>query len=539
MFATRQLIALLLATTAFTSPSFAQQMRLHATAAAAHAIGGHQQRELSWGSTVRAGAELVFVRELGVVLQGTGTFLGAGELPSDKTLRPLDSAMGFSGTLGLHVRPFARRTYGKIVSPAGIWLGGGGGFMFTGDERRPLVEAGLGFDFLLSKARLGLGPMLGWEHVFQPNDQLRPADANILFAGIHGMFELGTTQGQVDGDQDEDGIRDSLDRCPTNPEDKDGFEDDDGCPDRDNDNDAVLDPDDGCPLVAEDHDKFQDTDGCPEADNDRDGILDPADKCPNDPEDKDSFDDEDGCPDPDNDQDGIPDREDLCPNEPETKNGYADDDGCPDAEQIRVVGDKIVLDDRVHFMINSHIIRNISFALLERLAKLINEHPEYVHIEVQGHTDERGPDWFNERLSQTRADSVMAFLVSHGVSAERLTAKGFGKSKPLDEKRTEYAFYMNRRVEFEITREVRQRNADVTASKFTVTNANVDANGSPLGVEPPAEKPKGKAKGKRAAPTKTEPTKASSPKSDSSAATPKEPAAPPTPVEPVETKEAP
>jgi len=56
-------------------------------------------------------------------------------------------------------------------------------------------------------------------------------------------------------------------------------------------------------------------------------------------------------------------------------NGYADDDGCPDAEQIRVLGDKIVLDDRVHFMVNMHIIRAISYPLLERLAKLINEHP--------------------------------------------------------------------------------------------------------------------------------------------------------------------
>jgi outer membrane protein OmpA-like peptidoglycan-associated protein len=456
---------------------FAQQLRLHGTGAGAHAVGGHQQRELSWGSTARIGAEWVVVREFGIVVQGSGTFLGAGELPRDKTLRPLDAAMALSAAAGLHLRPFARKTFGKVTSPAGLWLGGAGGFTWTGGERRPLVDAGLGFDFLFNKARVGLGPMLGWEHVFQPNDQLRPADANILFAGIHGMLEIGVTQGTVDGDQDEDGIRDSLDKCPTVPEDKDGFEDEDGCPDRDNDQDAVLDLDDQCPLVAEDHDKFQDADGCPEADNDQDGILDPDDKCPNEPEDKDNFEDEDGCPDRDNDQDGIPDREDLCPNEPETKNGYADDDGCPDAEQIRVVGDKIVLDDRVHFMINSHIIRNISFPLLERLATLVNEHPEYVHIEIQGHTDERGPDWFNDRLSQTRADSVMAFLVAHGTTAERLTAKGFGKSKPLVEKRTEYAYYMNRRVEFEITREVKHSGASPTQS--TVTTATIPTDKSP------------------------------------------------------------
>ncbi|HMA91051.1 MAG TPA: OmpA family protein, partial [Polyangiaceae bacterium] len=80
---------------------------------------------------------------------------------------------------------------------------------------------------------------------------------------------------------------------------------------------------------------------------------------------------------------------------------------------------------------------------------------------------ERGPDWFNERLSQTRADAVLAFLVAQGVPAQRLSAKGFGKSKPLVEKRTEYAYYMNRRVEFEITRELRKKNPDATPSRST------------------------------------------------------------------------
>jgi len=84
------------------------------------------------------------------------------------------------------------------------------------------------------------------------------------------------------------------------------------------------------PNDPEDKDGFQDTDGCPDLDNDGDGIPDAKDQCPNDPEDKDGFQDEDGCPDFDNDKDGIPDAADQCPNEPETVNGYADDDGCPD-----------------------------------------------------------------------------------------------------------------------------------------------------------------------------------------------------------------
>ena len=99
------------------------------------------------------------------------------------------------------------------------------------------------------------------------------------------------------GDKDGDGIKDNVDKCPNDPEDKDGFQDEDGCPD---------------------------------PDNDGDGLFDKVDQCPNDAEDKDGFQDEDGCPDPDNDGDGVLDAADKCPNQPETKNGYQDDDGCPD-----------------------------------------------------------------------------------------------------------------------------------------------------------------------------------------------------------------
>jgi len=129
------------------------------------------------------------------------------------------------------------------------------------------------------------------------------------------------------GDRDGDGLKDDVDKCPDDPEDFDGFEDEDGCPDPDNDRDGIPDVDDKCPNIPEDKDGYQDEDGCPEGDkNDRDGdgILDNVDKCPDDPEDFDGFQDEDGCPDPDNDQDGILDVDDLCPNDPEDKDGFED-----------------------------------------------------------------------------------------------------------------------------------------------------------------------------------------------------------------------
>jgi outer membrane protein OmpA-like peptidoglycan-associated protein len=145
-------------------------------------------------------------------------------------------------------------------------------------------------------------------------------------------FTLAVRYAPTGHDRDGDGVLDRDDKCPDEPEDKDGFQDDDGCPDPDNDGDGIPDVRDRCRDAAEDFDGFQDDDGCPDLDDDGDGIPDAQDKCRNEPEDRDGFQDEDGCPDPDNDGDGIPDVRDRCPNDPEDKDGFQDDDGCPDLD---------------------------------------------------------------------------------------------------------------------------------------------------------------------------------------------------------------
>jgi outer membrane protein OmpA-like peptidoglycan-associated protein len=134
-------------------------------------------------------------------------------------------------------------------------------------------------------------------------------------------------------DNDEDLVPDARDKCPNEPEDKDTFQDDDGCPDLDNDSDGVPDLKDNCPFKAETKNGFKDDDGCPdEPDQDEDGVPDVNDKCPKQAEDIDKFEDLDGCPDPDNDNDGVPDKFDDCPNKPEDMDNFKDDDGCPDPD---------------------------------------------------------------------------------------------------------------------------------------------------------------------------------------------------------------
>jgi len=136
--------------------------------------------------------------------------------------------------------------------------------------------------------------------------------------------------GCPDWDNDKDRLPDPIDKCPNDPEDRDGFRDDDGCPDPDDDNDGIEDAADSCPRDAEDQDGFEDSDGCPDHDNDDDRVPDLRDACPGVPEDFDEWQDQDGCPEDDNDGDGLPDARDECPNAAEDQDGFGDIDGCPE-----------------------------------------------------------------------------------------------------------------------------------------------------------------------------------------------------------------
>jgi outer membrane protein OmpA-like peptidoglycan-associated protein len=252
-------------------------------------------------------------------------------------------------------------------------------------------------------------------------------------------------------DNDRDGILDDDDRCPLIPEDRDGFQDEDGCPEgdrNDRDGDTILDHVDGCPDDPEDFDQFQDEDGCPDPDNDQDGILDVDDLCPNDPEDKDGFEDEDGCPDPDNDKDRILDNDDKCPNEPETYNGFEDEDGCPDRGRVVVTDTSIEILDMIYFEYDKAIIKKESYDILDAVGSTLQGNPSIALIEIQGHTDERGNDAYNLDLSDRRAAAVKTYLEGKGVAGNRLTSQGYGETQPLVRESNEKAWAKNRRVAF-------------------------------------------------------------------------------------------
>ncbi len=257
------------------------------------------------------------------------------------------------------------------------------------------------------------------------------------------------SDGCPDLDNDQDGIVDAFDKCPNQPEDKDGFEDADGCPDPDNDKDGILDSLDKCPNEPEDIDGFEDADGCPDLDNDKDGIPDALDKCPNEAEDKDGFQDADGCPDPDNDRDGILDQKDKCPNEPETFNGYQDDDGCPDTLP-GAVPNAAPLERRsqlrVKFRGNTADFLPESFPVLDTLASQFLATKGAI-VEIRGYWDDQGKELDVMRLSEARAVAIRKYLLAHNVPQDRVLARGMGGRDPIATNHTASGRNQNRRIE--------------------------------------------------------------------------------------------
>jgi outer membrane protein OmpA-like peptidoglycan-associated protein len=246
------------------------------------------------------------------------------------------------------------------------------------------------------------------------------------------------------GDRDGDGYLDPQDSCPDQPENFNGFRDEDGCPDDpDTDGDGLPDSTDHCVVDPEDRDSYQDDDGCPEPDNDADGIVDARDHCPNDPEDVDGFQDEDGCQDPDNDQDTVLDTADNCPLEA----GTPDNAGCPPVFQhIQVTQHGVRF--HVEFDLNRATLRPSATVILDEVVQFLNTpHNRNLRYEVGGHTDSRGSARRNERLSRERAEAVRTYLIGRSIDGFRMTSRGYGPRVPIESNATEEGRQSNRRVE--------------------------------------------------------------------------------------------
>lgn len=121
-------------------------------------------------------------------------------------------------------------------------------------------------------------------------------------------------------------------------------------------------------------------------------------------------------------------------------------------ESVQEQINALLVNNAIVFQRMSAIIANQSKATLEKIAKILADNPA-IKIEIAGHTDAKGDDSFNQAISEQRANSVKSVLVELGVDANRLTAKGYGKNKPLVANDEEGYSLANRRVEFNIIEE--------------------------------------------------------------------------------------
>ncbi len=248
-------------------------------------------------------------------------------------------------------------------------------------------------------------------------------------------------------DRDKDGIFDEKDACPDTPGLPNADAKKNGCPPPpDRDKDSIIDELDACPDVPGVASENAKQNGCP-PDKDLDGIIDAEDACVDIPGIKTQDPATNGCP-GDRDGDTIRDDRDACPEE----KGKADPDpkknGCPVA--VRVTETEIIILQQVQFDTARATIRKVSDPLLDEVAAVLKEHPEILKIEVQGHTDNKGGEKYNDKLSQNRSDSVMKALIKRGIEAGRLIAKGYGQHVPIATNDTDAGRQLNRRVQFKI-----------------------------------------------------------------------------------------
>jgi OmpA-OmpF porin, OOP family len=232
-------------------------------------------------------------------------------------------------------------------------------------------------------------------------------------------------------DRDGDGVLDVDDKCP----DVAGLASLQGCPDRDGD--GITDAEDKCPDIPG-LARYQ---GCPIPDRDKDGINDEIDKCPDVP----GLARYQGCPIPDTDGDGVNDEEDKCINE----KGPASNFGCPVISED-IIKRVALAAKNVFFATASDKLLAQSFKRLNDVVTILNENPSF-KVQIDGHTDDQGKDEYNQDLSDRRAASVKAYLVSKGIAEGRLSSTGYGETKPVADNKTAKGRAQNRRVEMTLS----------------------------------------------------------------------------------------
>jgi OOP family OmpA-OmpF porin len=322
---------------------------------------------------------------------------------TDKLSLSAEKNMLLQADFSLRARMFGEH---KVVQP---YLGAGLGFSLYRSKFGVYVPAGVGLQFSIFK-----------EAYVLVNSQYRFGLTNINNHFYYSIGVAGTVGKRKPGvaapkkevtppivivaarDRDSDGIVDTVDLCP----DEAGLAIFNGCPDTDND--GIPNKNDNCPTVP--------------------GIAKYQ-----------------GCPIPDRDKDGVNDEEDKCIDVP----GVKENAGCPIIrKEIRELVDSAA--KHIFFRTGSAELLPASYASLDKVVKVLKENPD-VKISIEGHTDNVGKPDANQQLSERRAQSVLQYFKTNGITENRLSAKGFGLDQPIADNNTAEGRAMNRRVELKLS----------------------------------------------------------------------------------------
>jgi outer membrane protein OmpA-like peptidoglycan-associated protein len=424
-----------------------QRFAVFAEGGGGYLLSSAHREGLGLGATATAGARLAFsiVDPLAVQLAYTGSFF-----PSDRGLAT-SSLIG----AGLRVQP-------RLGAATRLWFDANAGAALTGDFVRLGLDVGAGALFDLAPA-FGIGPMVRYSHVV-PGEGDQAPHALWLTGGVVLSLRVPppptpaaaptpvTPTPPEPSDRDGDGVLDPADACVTVPAGAHADPSRPGCPRPDRDRDGVFDDEDRCAETPMGPVPDPRRRGCPDGDQDHDGILDSQDQCPEVPAGDRRDPERLGCPVPDRDGDTVPDPVDRCPDQPGAPAADPARHGCPGL--VRVENGRLVTLQPVFFAPNRDRILPRSFSVLTAVADALRASPQVTRVLVGGHTDDAGNDARNLALSERRAQSVLRWLSEHGVEPSRLTARGFGETRPvtpvaaLRGRALRDARAQNRRVEF-------------------------------------------------------------------------------------------
>ncbi len=318
----------------------------------------------------------------------------------------------------------------------------GGGYTWVDDIGAGTVNGGIGANYWFND-NIGFTLQTQYKHAFEDygvKHFQHLAGISIRFGGTDtdgdGIYDKDDACPEVAGleafngcpDSDGDGIPDGEDDCPNEA----GPKEFNGCPD--SDGDGIADKDDACPNEA----GIAALGGCPDADGD--GVADKDDACPSEAGPAENK----GCPWPDSDGDGVLDKDDQCPDIA----GTVANNGCPEVteevqKQLNDYARTILFDT------GKSTLKTESVSVFVDIIKILNEYPN-AKFTVEGHTDSVGSASLNQKLSESRANSVRDFLVKEGIGADRLTAIGYGEDKPIATNNTRAGRTQNRRVEINL-----------------------------------------------------------------------------------------